>query len=236
MQRARGVHVRRRIADRPVPDLGRHEHRLVGHRALRNGRQHVAAEAQVRDRPPAARLHQHGRRHDPPGDDPVQVRVLQAPQQVASERQHGGDDPRPPLDRFLQSLAVDPVADAVGQLAGDAGVVHVADRRMVEPAEGFALALEPGARRLVVKEVDPDAHPALERLVVRLEEQPVGVGGHDALEPVSVPQRRVGTVEGLDRLGTGHRRRPRRRSTLAVRPQTSGSHQRRLPVDESSVK
>ena len=71
--------------------------------------------------------------------------MLQRAQQVAREREDGGNDPGRPLHRLLQPFAVDPVADPVGQIAHDAGVVDVADGRMVQLAERFGLAQEPGA-------------------------------------------------------------------------------------------
>ena len=51
----------------------------------------------------------------------------------------------PRVHRLLQPLAVDPVADPVGELADDSDVVDVPDRGMIELAERLGLAQEPGA-------------------------------------------------------------------------------------------
>ena len=42
-------------------------------------------------------LDQHRGRHDAPHDDALQVGVLERAQQIAREREHGGNDARAPL-------------------------------------------------------------------------------------------------------------------------------------------
>ena len=96
----------------------------------------------------------------------------------------------------LQPFAVDPVADPIGEVAHHPGVVDVADCGMVELAERLGLAHEPRADGVVGVEVDPDADRSPQQLVVRLEEDPLGGGGDDALQPVSAPERRPGALEG----------------------------------------
>ena len=136
----------------------------------------------------------------------------------------------PPRDRLLQPLAVDPVADPVGQVARHARVVHVPDGRMVELAQRLRLAQEPGAGWLVAEEVDAEADPPLERLVVGLEQHPVGVRRRRCAP--------AGSARPAPR-GCGRTRRPARgRSSpeppaaldAGVRPHAAASHQRRLPV------
>ena len=107
---------------------------------------------------------------------------------------------------------------------------------MVELSERLRLPQEPGTGGVVAEEIDADADPALQRHVVRLEQHAVGVRGHDALEPIAGAERGGGALEGEDRIG---RRSPARAPTpldRSCRPQTSASHQRRLPVGESSVR
>jgi hypothetical protein len=44
------------------------------------------------------------------------------------------------MECLLQSLTIDPVADPEGEIADDAGIVHVADCRVIQPAQGFRLS------------------------------------------------------------------------------------------------
>ena len=102
---------------------------------------------------------------------------------------------------------------------------------MVELAQRLGLAQEPGAGGLVAVEVDPDAHPALERLVVRLEQHPLrvrrrrsaraGSGGRAPLGVRSKATTGSGPVTG----GAPGAARPGRPGRTPP-----ASHQRRLPV------
>ncbi len=151
-------------------------------RPRRHGGQAVAAVAEVGDRGPAAGAHQHRERRDRADDDPVQMGVLQRAEEVACQGEHGGNRSGAAAHRFPEPLAVDPVADPVGQVADPARVVDVHDARVVELAQRLRLAHEPGADGVVEIEVDPHADPALQDLVVCLEEHPLGRGGDDALQ------------------------------------------------------
>src|SRR4029077_19901570 len=102
--------------------------------------------------------------HDPPEDDPPGVRVLHRAQQVPGERVYRRDRSGAALHRLLETFAVDPVADPVGEGPGRADVVDVADRGMVELAQRFGLAQEPGSGRLVGVEVEPQAYAPSEHL------------------------------------------------------------------------
>ena len=74
------------------------------------------------------------------------------------------------MQRLLETFSFDPVAHPVGQVADDAGIVHVADGGMVQPTERFRLPEKPGPRGGLGVEVHPEADPALQHLVVGLEE------------------------------------------------------------------
>ena len=99
--------------------------------------------------------------------------MLQCAEEVARERQHHGDRPGTARDGVAQSLAVDPVPHPVGEVPDHARVVDVPDGGVVELPERLGLPHEPRADRLVVIEVDPKADPALEQLVLGLEQHPL---------------------------------------------------------------
>ena len=170
-----------------------------------------------------------------PDDDAAGVRVFQRAQQVARQRMHRRDEPGTAARGVVQALALDPVAHAEGKIADYAGVVDVADGRVIQPAQCFGFSKEPAAERVIRIEMNAETDLALQRLVVGGEQHPLPRGRHHVLEAVAVSQRFVGPEKGL-RAVDGHRSRPRRRSTRAVRPQTSGLQQRRPCATESSVK
>ena len=153
--------------------------------------------------------------------------VLQRAQEIPRQGVDHGDRAGSPQERALQPLAVDPVADPVGQLADDPGVVDVPDRRVVQPAERLGLPNEPGPGRLVGVEVHPQADPALQDQIVGFEEDPLRRYRYRPLEPVAAAERLVGALEVAVRLDAGQRSNPRRRSTFTCRPHTAALHQRR---------
>jgi hypothetical protein len=156
------------------------------------------------------------------------VGVLQGTQDVTRKRMHHGNRPGTPVERLLQSLALDPVSHPKGQIADDPRVVDVADGGMVQPAQRLGLAKEPGPNRRIDIEVHPQADPALEDKVVRLELYLVRRDADCALQAIARAQGLLGALEVPKRLGGGQRSSPRRRSTLASRPHTDALHQRRL--------
>jgi hypothetical protein len=99
------------------------------------------------------------------------------------------------MQRLLEAFPLDPVADAERQLADDPGVVHMADRGMVQPAECLSLSHEPRTNGGILIEVDPEADPPLENQVVCFEEDLFGRCGHRPLEPIAMPQGLVGPLE-----------------------------------------
>ena len=75
---------------------------------------------------------------------------------------------------------------------------------MIQPGQRLRLLEEPGADGIAAVEVGPDADPAIEGAILSHEEDPLGVGGDQALEAEPVPQRDFGEMEELSRLRPGH--------------------------------
>ena len=111
-----------------------------------NLRQREVAEAQVGDAAAAGEGEQHAGRDDAPHDDAARMGVLQGAEEVARQHVHGGNRARAALHRIGQALAFDPVADAVGDVAHHARLVHVADRGVIEAAERLGFLDEPAAQ------------------------------------------------------------------------------------------
>jgi hypothetical protein len=140
------------------------------------------------------------------------------------------------MERLLQTFAIDPVAHPEGQVVDDTGIVDVANSRMIQPAECLRFAEKPRPDRGVVVEVYPQADPAFEDLIVGFEEDLVRSGGDRALQSIASPERGLSALKIAERLETGQRSSPRRRSILTSRPHTAMLHHRRLWLGESSVK
>jgi hypothetical protein len=114
---------------------------------------------------------------------------------------HHRNRPGSPLECPLETLAVYPVADTIGQISNDAGIVDVTNGRVVQAAQRFPFAHEPGPGGLIGVEIHSQTHPALEDQVLRFEEHSLRRGRYGALQPVARPERGVGALEIAVRLG-----------------------------------
>ena len=132
------------------------------------------------------------------------------------------------MQRLLQALSLDPVADPECHIADDPCVVHVPDCRMIQSAERLGFAQKPRAYCRIFVEVDPETDPPLEDQVICLEQNLLGRSRNSAFQAIAVPQNFLGPLEIAVGLYGRQRSSPRRRSTLTSRPHTAGLHQRRL--------
>ena len=180
--RAGRVHVAGRIAGLPVAHFRRQEGRAGRLLRRRNVRQREVAVPQVGDGAATGRGEQQRRRDDAADDDAMRMRVFERPEDVAGQAVDRRDRPRTTLDRIGERLAVDPVADAVGNVADDAGLVDMADRRMVEARQRLGLAEEPPPQRVTGVEVDTQRDGAVQPPIMGAKEQPLRRDGHRGVQ------------------------------------------------------
>ena len=182
--RADSIDVAGLIAEAPVADLGSHEIEGGGRRVGGKVGENPAAIPQVGHHTAPGQGQQDRRGDDATDDDPVGVRVLAGRQQVTRESVDRRDGAGASLHCVLKALSLDPVPDAIGDLAGEPHVVGVPDGGMVQLGDRLRFAEEPAAHSLVGVEVDPEGDWPIERGVVGGEEHPLTVGRDQGVEPI----------------------------------------------------
>jgi hypothetical protein len=78
----------------------------------------------------------------------VDVGVLEPSEQIPGKGQDRGKRARCSCDRLAQSLSLDPVSHPICQIPDYTGVVHVADRRVIELAECLGFVKKPASARI----------------------------------------------------------------------------------------
>ena len=93
---------------------------------------------------------------------------------------------------------------------------------MIQLGQRLCFPEEPRADLVVGIEIDPEAHPTVERLVVSDEQHSLARGCHHGLEPIPVAEGGVGALVVVERRRGSHPATRRRRITAAASRDSPG--------------